>query len=273
MLKKLFSHDMRALSRYMVPIICALLGIAVVACVCLSIFWANNEFIMNPYNPFMGLFSVSFAFVYVFLFLTIAVGFFAFYIVYILRVRSHMFGDEGYLTMAVPATAHEHTLSKLFSGAVWYYISAITEIVVLIVAFVVPILFTPGMFDGTTPPPDTATEAISALGVLNIVLTILLYAVIMPFTQVMILQATVTIGSLMGKKSHIAISVLVYIGINLTSSLLQSILTDCILIGGRGDPDLLGVLYTGILWLIQIGLFVSLYFINTRLLTRHVNLE
>lgn len=275
MLKKLFYHDFRALSRYMIPTVCILLGVCVLAGIFLSIYMANTEGMFEPGNFLGGLLSASVVMVYFFLVFGLMGAILAFYIIYILRVRSHMYGDEGYLTLAIPATPHEFTLSKLFSGTIWFYITAIAIVIGAIVSIFIPTLFIPGMTAGsgggaggtvTTP----ATEVIASI------LNIFTFLLVMPISQVMFLQATVSFGSLLAGKSHIGISILFYIGVNFALSIIQSLCSELILFGAVAGTATYGglMLLNGLIsFLMYAGLGVGTYFLNIWLLRRKINLE
>ena len=275
MLKKLFYYDFRALARYMIPTVCIVLGICLLAGVFLSIYMANTgNSITDVTNPIGTVLSLSVGMVYLFLIFGLLGAVLAFYIIYILRVRTHMYGDEGYLTLTVPATPHEFTLSKLFSGTLWFYITALAVVIGAIVAIVIPIMFIPGMFG----PSGSASQPV-ALTVTEVIAWIvypIAYAVVVPIAQVMFLQATVSFGSLLAGKAHIGISIVFYMGVNFVMSLIQSILSGVFLTGTlvyTMDYGLLMIFDGLTVLLLYGGLGVATYFLNVYLLKHKVNLE
>ena len=73
MLKKLFYHDFRALARYMIPTVCIVLGICLLAGIILSIFMANVDGMfsgdyLDAFTLLETILTLSVGLVYLFLF-------------------------------------------------------------------------------------------------------------------------------------------------------------------------------------------------------------
>ncbi|WP_080797607.1 ABC-2 transporter permease [Arabiibacter massiliensis] len=125
MLGKLFKHDMAALSRVLVPLHLAALGVAVLAAVCGLAGNGLGEAARQAtgvggemLSLFAGFAYVAFGFS---LFLLCTLTLATFFVV-AHRFYRNLFTDEGYLTFTLPVTANQIVLSKTLSGALWLLI-------------------------------------------------------------------------------------------------------------------------------------------------------
>lgn len=270
MLKKLFYYDFRALGRTMIPTVLCTFGISVLASILFSVYYATDNTMLSSVLDMLvisaqGLLTMGLVF-----------SFLSFYIIYLLRIRSHIYGDEGYLTLVLPANAHQHTLAKLFSGTLWGYIHSITLALSVLLTMFIPLLFSPE-FSSSLGDPETTTAGLSAfLGVLEIVAPL----VGIP-SQLMLIFAAISVGSLLTPRARNLISILFYIGINTASQFLSGIIEllffDPLLYYDEAynllneEVYMLCTSLLGIAFSIVIG--VLMYFLNVHLLKKKVNLE
>lgn len=125
MLGKLFKHDFAALSRVLVPLHLAALGVALLAAVCGfagSGLGEGSRQAAGSAGSLLGLFA-SFAYAAfgfgLFLLCTLTL---ATFFVVVHRFYRNLFTDEGYLTLTLPVTANQIVLSKTLAGALWLLI-------------------------------------------------------------------------------------------------------------------------------------------------------
>ena len=105
MLKKVMKHEFRAMSKIMLPIFLAELGVAVLS-VGLMLF-------LRPYyaaHP--GLYILGF-FLMMFTFLLLGAACIAVPVVSAIRFSHGLFGDEGYLSQSLPVSPHTHINGRM----------------------------------------------------------------------------------------------------------------------------------------------------------------
>ncbi len=111
MLKKLIKHEFRATGRIMWP---AFAGMLV-----LSLAMRFAQVVLTSPDSLWLLDDLSMIVTVIFVFGLIAMCF-APMVLSAVRFKSHVFSDEGYLTLTLPVSMHQLLASKLLVSAVWY---------------------------------------------------------------------------------------------------------------------------------------------------------
>ena len=117
MLGKLLKHELKATTRFFIPLYITL--------ICITIF--NKIFFEININEssFLEIFKVLFLTAYIFI---ICAVFVVAFIITILRFYKNLLGDEGYLMFTLPAKSHQHITSKLLISLFWNLLSLIMVI-------------------------------------------------------------------------------------------------------------------------------------------------
>ena len=144
------------------------------------------------------------------------------------RFYKTMFTAKGYLTHTLPVKPHQLLLSKLFVGGMWYIIIQLAGLVSFVV---VVILFGATMYQGVYSDAGlmdvwlSLWEAIAALigeyGVEMVPLAAIpvWLIIIAPFTVVMMLFGSFTVGQL-APKGKVVIGIATYAGVMIVNGLL-----------------------------------------------------
>ena len=135
MLKKLFKHDFRALSRTLFPLQISILGGGLVATLLTVLTIRVGENTANAEGSsllrslIMGVSATTS--------ILIGVAIMASAFVTLLLICYHFYrsflGDEGYLTFTLPVSTDKLILSKLFTGMIWTLINAAVIVVTLLI--------------------------------------------------------------------------------------------------------------------------------------------
>lgn len=115
MLRKLMKHELRATGRVMGPMLALVLATAVGGNISVHKLLETDNSFMNP----LGVLLLT-AFV-----LAIMAACVASFALMIERFHKNLLRDEGYLMMTLPATVHEHVLSKLLVSLIWFAATAV----------------------------------------------------------------------------------------------------------------------------------------------------
>lgn len=138
MLRKLMKHELRATARLMLPLYLVVLLLAVGAR--FSVTWFLDASTGNRTMNFIldllgGLMIVGFA-----------VGLVAVFVValvlMILRFRSNLLGDEGYVMFTLPVSTHQLVWSKLIVSTVWFAGAALVDALALVILAINSAFFT-----------------------------------------------------------------------------------------------------------------------------------
>jgi len=126
MLGKLLKHDMKALSRYLMPLHIAVLVLAVLG----RLFVSGRGNWSNP-SPLLLFFIIGFTLVL----LTIMTATSIIVAVYFYR---NLFSKHGYLSWTIPASASQHLASKTITGYAWVIINYLIIIGAVVFFFAIP---------------------------------------------------------------------------------------------------------------------------------------
>lgn len=115
MLRKLIKHELRATARVMGPMLLLMLGAAVGGNIAVHHLVESDVPALNVIGVFLLMVFVA----------AIIGTFVVSFVLMIQRFYQNLLRDEGYLMMTLPATVHEHVLSKLFVSILWAAATAI----------------------------------------------------------------------------------------------------------------------------------------------------
>ena len=139
MLKKLMKYDLRSIFRFTLPMYAIIAVLGVLSCGAFVGIYAMLE--SSEYSTSVGIVLISVVFAFFALFMMAVISVVAAAFMPFVHFYRHLFSDEGYLTLTLPAKMSDHLLSK----TVTVFISGILSIV----AFGIYILLTfylPGFF-------------------------------------------------------------------------------------------------------------------------------
>lgn len=128
MLGKMFSYDFKALSRILVPIHLALLLVGFVCAVAGFTGYASSEFdnLLDRVAPEVSSTIIAFAGITcIFCMLLMLSAVVATFVIILVRFYRNLFTDQGYLTLTLPLTAAQQTLSKVLAGMAWLLTDAV----------------------------------------------------------------------------------------------------------------------------------------------------
>lgn len=267
MLGKLIKYDLKALSRFVLPLFAVLIGSSIALRICVEIF----KFDGAGSNIIASILVFVIAFVYVISLLGCG---FAVYIMIALNYHKSLMSDRGYFYLTLPVTHDMHLISKLLAGAAVIILSA--------VAFVVSFL---PLFVGNIALPDILefisdgwelirTYMLAKNGVLIIILTVFVAL----FGSQIVIFFCITLGQLM-PNHRILGAFLAFIGHLILSRTISSIFAS---IGFKNtlidiyDMDILAETLSSVL-LTTIIYYVVIYaieYVATRMVLKYkLNIE
>ena len=121
MLRKLMKHELRATARVMGPMLLLTLAAAVGGNIAVYHLVESEAAVLNLIGVFLLMAFVA----------AIAGAFIVSFVLMIQRFYQNLLRDEGYLMMTLPATVHEHVLSKLFVSILWAAATAVTAVLAM----------------------------------------------------------------------------------------------------------------------------------------------
>lgn len=122
MLGKLLKYDFAALSRILLPVHLAAIGVALVSCACFFFFLQVGGFSSSSQAPAATALSAICLVVGVLCAFTLGAAPIATTVVIIYRYYRHLFTDEGYLALTLPVTANMQVASKFLASSFWVFI-------------------------------------------------------------------------------------------------------------------------------------------------------
>ena len=261
MLGKLIKYEFKATSRIFVPMIAALLIIAVVNAI---------------FSPFDGNFQLPSA-IAMFLYVAAIIGIAVLALmVTIKRFYSSLLTDEGYLMMTLPASADQHIWSKAITAAVWVAASLIATVISVII-----IAFDGSSFGSLCSKIASGFNEITNymgahIGILAVLWVVIL--VVDLFSQLMVIYMCISIGHQMPKHPVVG-GVGAYIGYVVICQIIASLFMFTTSHAGVGDwfSGLSGlsmayIFSFGCLFITALVLTIT-YLVTRRLLKYHLNLE
>lgn len=129
MLGKLLKHEMKALSRFLLPLHVIVLLMSVI----------GHFTVTARADQYPRYFASFLILTYIVLLIAVSTGTF---ILVAMRFYKHLFTDEGYLTLTLPATVGEHLASKSIAAVIWFLIDLI-----VVMAAILLLCSTPGFLN------------------------------------------------------------------------------------------------------------------------------
>lgn len=261
MLGKLIKYEFKATSRIFLPMIAALLIIAVVNAFC------------YPFGGNYQLPKLIAMFLYVAAIVSVAV---LALLVTIRRFYCSLLTDEGYLMMTLPASADAHIWSKAITAAVWVAASLLVSLLSMFIIFLNVSDFSSLVLEIS----DGISEISGVMGI-HVWLLAALWLVILIvdlFSQLMVIYMCITIGHQM-PKHPIAGGVGAYIGYAVLCQIIGSgFMYFSYHVGLAEWFSSLGGMEAGYIFsfacLIIVAVVLAVtYLVTRRLLKYHLNLE
>ena len=168
----------------------------------------------------------------------IVLSFFAFIImnallVYI-RFYKHLFSDEGYLTFTLPVKRNQILASKLLSGSVATFltaiVSAINAAIIILITFKSEI-FVKGWFEILKKYVNELFEKQGTFNVISAFIEIAIIAVLSIILTTLFTYLCITIGAIISKRAKLASAIAIYYG---TSSVMTVFMYIFYFFGIRG---------------------------------------
>ncbi|MCM1100190.1 MAG: hypothetical protein NC079_00425 [Clostridium sp.] len=194
-----------------------------------------------------------------------------------------MYSDEGYLTQTLPVSARQLIVSKTLVAGIWNMLLSLSVMLSIgILAFSLM-----GLSIGTdmlwTAWSEIIREFDELVGllspeVIHLLVSLLIMCLIAPFSAVLVLFGSLTIGQLSNKYKAV-MGILAYFGVLFAQMVLNYIIQFIASLGGafilsftEGESMAMGITYDGsiLLMLIMGG---AMYFIMHYILTRRLNMD
>ena len=161
MLRKLMKYELKATARVMLPFYLAVIGLAAV--LLLLSLWSSHfsapDFLaLDPVHLVLRLAAVAF-------FLAMVAVPIAALVLMIVRFKTNLLSDEGYVMFTLPVSAHHLVWSKLLTSAVWFIGAAIVDFLGVLILNADPGVFS-GIWSGVRYLYEHLTAYYAANGVL-----------------------------------------------------------------------------------------------------------
>ena len=240
MLSKLFKHDMRQISKIMLPFMILVFGTTILGTAALKLAreistTLNDSIIRSMFNTSLhAIFGCSvfalFAYAVLAIFLSVS------------RYYKNLFTDEGYLTFTLPVNSRTLIFSKLWSTLLWGLISAAVVIscVLIYVTFggapigkAVNTEFFEALRNDVWPVLKQFFAELNVSYIFIVAETIALELVAVIY-GILTLFLAITIGSILVKKHKILASIGFYYLINTAVSTISTVVMGVLMIGSAG---------------------------------------
>ncbi len=264
MLKKLYKHEFYSLFRLLLPVYLCLIGLAGLTRI-LMISKSENS-IMTTFQTLSTLFYIlGILFIFVFTF-----------VIVVNRFNKNLFSHEGYLTFSLPFTATQHITCKLVC-AVIAEIGTVFSLLLSVLMFTIGTEF----WEQLGPQFKVIFKAlVSTYDGWMIFAIVVLYSLVL-FASLaqglLMFYACMAIGQI--KKNRTSASFIAYIamyfGIQVFSSLVVTPIGNIMegdLFKGLSEFNF-ALISGGSILLYELLLGAALFFITTKCMTKHLNLE
>ena len=289
MLKKLFKHDFRALSRTLFPLQIGILGGGLVATLlsALSIRLSESSWAgANGSNLLKGLLmavSVTSA-------VLIGVAIMASLIVTLIFICYHFYrsflSDEGYLTFTLPVKTSDLLWSKLFSGMLWMLINGVVVMIALLIFSVfgtttntlinMEVLNAFRMFF-----TDLLPQAAQYISIPLMIVEVVVISILALTAQLLQVYFAIIVGGQVAKKHRILAAIGMYLLINMGVGIVSSVFMSLVTFGegamslALNSAQEVGTFMTTIFgWygVLFAGLSVLFFLISKSILKKNLNL-
>ena len=283
MLGKLFKHDMRQISKVLLPFMAFVFGTTILGTAALK--FAREIGYHFDDGMIKNLFSVSLYFIFAFS----VVALFAYAVLAVFlsvsRYYKNLFTDEGYLTFTLPVKSSTLIFSKLWSTLIWTLVSAVV---------VIACIFIYVTFGGAPIGQAINVNFYKTFGeivwtglkwffsALNVSYALMaIEAVISGFVSmlygILSLFLAITIGSIVAKKHKILASIGFYYAINTAVSTVTSVVMTILAFGAVGMKDEVTDTFIHLflisMLLIYAAIMVTEFLLINHLLKKKLNLQ
>ena len=274
MLRKLMKYELKATARLMIPLYIAVLALALA--LRLLAVWSNavsyeGILAVDPVEVLLVVVTVAF-------FLAVVGTPIAAVVLTIVRFKTNLLSDEGYVMFSLPVSTHKLVWSKLLTSAVWFIGAGLVDLAGVLILAADQAMFS-GLLKGIGDLFSDLTAYYAANGALVIV-ELILAALVLCFNVCLEFYCPMAIGHSFARHK-VLLSVVFYFVLEAVRQTLGVIL---VTLGLPFLEDLDSLLSTldpavsvhGTLWgIILVGVIYGglLYAITIRMLRRHLNLE
>ena len=289
MLKKLFKHDFRALSRTLFPLQIGILGGGLVATIlsALSIRLSESSWAgANGSNLLKGLLmavSVTSA-------VLIGVAIMASLLVTLIFICHHFYrsflSDEGYLTFTLPVKTSDLLWSKLLTGMLWMLINGVVVMIALLIFSVfgtttntlinMEVLYAFRMFF-----TDLLPQAAQYISIPLMIVEVVVISILALTAQLLQVYFAIIVGGQVAKKHRILAAIGMYLLINMGVGIISSVFMSLVTFGegamslALNSAQEVGTFMTTIFgWygVLFAGLSVLFFLISKSILKKNLNL-
>ena len=274
MLRKLMKYELKATGRIMLPFFLAVVGLA--AAVRLLDLWSHSvgsraDLVLDPVAMLTGLAGVAFA-------LALVAAPVAALVLMIVRFKTNLLSDEGYVMFSLPVSTHKLVWSKLLTSAIWF-IGAAAADVLAVTVLAADVRFFTNLWNGIRDLFTDLTAYYAANGALILAEAAVLVLVLC-FTTCLQFYCPMAIGHSFARHK-VLLSVAFYFVIRLITQVVSVILISV----GVPFMDDAAALFSGLpaamtihggLWIAILAMAVYgavLYCLTIRMLHRRLNLE
>ena len=267
MLSKLFKYEVKATSRYFLPMYLAIVIFTLI----------NKLFLLVGYdNNMLGFVSGISLFLYVFI---IIATFILAYFVSVYRFYKNLLTDEGYLMFTLPVKVKDHIAAKLLSSFMWLVISAVITLASVFALIVNKELLTnlPGFLKQIIQIATTETGMSFVAIVIESIAILVTYLI----ASLLMIYLSISIGQLIGRHKILG-SFGAYLVLYTANQIINMILIivagaaannlDNMFFGGEFSVKTIQILMLGVI-LINVILSVIYYVASNVVLSRKLNLD
>lgn len=274
MLKKLFKYEWKAFWKVPAAINLFLVILTILGMISFhSPLWRMDSDTMNP----LAVLAV------VFYYLSIFAGSIAVNVYIAIRFYKNVYTDEGYLTHTLPVAPRSIILSKLFVGAIWSLITAVTIAVSVFALFLTLFNIADASFytelKTVWPLIKTFINTELEMSVSGLVIFSMIYMLLTNFFSIIIMYASVALGQLF-KKHRVMGAIIWYISLYTMIQIVTSLFINIPLAANMPSFNSVGY-HIGsffkplfaISCMITLVLGVVLFFITEYMMQKKLNLE
>jgi len=283
MLGKLIKHDMRVLSRVLLPMFLGIAAISLLSSLALAFNVKNLG--ENVHGVLQTVLSISTGIFTFFGIIALCAGTLVTLFLVVRHFYNSVMSSEGYLTFTLPVTTGKILFSKMLTGYIWMILCAVLSLLCVFLLILV----------GSAPAGSFINtdifrfigEGFSELSkywessYTVFLVEVLLSCIIAPLELLLQIYVSIVIGSMISRKYKILTSIGIYLAISIVTGILSSIITAFGSFSGYYDN--VEVFASAIMRLFSPMMLASMvftlvcsaayYFVTRYLLTNKLNLE
>ena len=271
MLKCLIKYDMKAISRFAIPMLIAAGGASFLCCAVLYFTLGLAEELTSVLNAIMitgSLYMIGVTVIGVMLFLVT--------VVIALRYYRSVFSNEGYLNMSIPVSRRAFLNSKIISSSIWAVITAVVAAASAFVSLFLPLLlYDASIIHDALGFVKGNLGAVAADRSLNVMVILfkMVASVLNAAKDVAVIIASITLGSVLLRRAKLVISAVIYYIISFSEELFADNVKMLVHTFGIESP-MVTLLLDFIFEILVIFLvFALMYCVTLYLLEKRLNLE